>query len=250
MEKTVPPTSLLADLNADGWIYRRVNELADSTAWVHGIARTNAKYGIVLFGALLVVAWWQARHRPDASAPVAAVIWAGAAPIVALAIAQVINKLVDRSRPYAAMHDVQVLISRTADASFPSDHSTAAAAVAVGLLLAGRALGSYRLGIVASVAAIGLAFTRLYVGAHYPGDVIAGLALGGFVAFALAGLARRLLVPITRWTATTLLAFLITGGSARPAESEAVTGGRQLSSSAHGGEGERSSARRTRWSLL
>ena len=40
------------------------------------------------------------------------------------------------------------------------------------------------MGIVASALAIVMALTRVYVGAHYPGDVIAGLALGGAVAAA------------------------------------------------------------------
>jgi membrane-associated phospholipid phosphatase len=197
-------------MNVDGWLYRRINDFADSTAWAHGIARTYAKYGIVVFAVLLVVAWWQARRRPDAPVATVAVIWAGTAPLVALAIAQIINKVVERSRPYAALHDAHVLIARTTDASFPSDHSTAAGAVAIGLLMAGTALGSRRLGIIAAIAAVALGSSRLYVGAHYPGDVIAGLALGGIVAFGLSGLARRILVPIARWAATTPLTWLIT----------------------------------------
>lgn len=218
----MPPTSQLANLNVDGWLYRRINDFADSTAWAHGIARAYAKYGIVLFAVLLVVAWWQARRRPDAPVASVAVAWAGAAPLVALVIAQIVNKVVDRSRPCAAMHDAHVLIARSADASFPSDHSTAAGAVAVGLLVAGAALGRRRLGVIAAAAAVALAFCRLYVGAHYPGDVIAGLALGGIVAFGLSGLARRILVPIARWAATTPLTWLITAAPDRQRPTDAA----------------------------
>lgn len=70
-----------------------------------------------------------------------------------------------------------MFVARTTDFSFPSDHATMAGAVAVGLLLANR-----RWGIPAAVAAALMAFTRVYVGAHYPSDVLAGLALGGSVA--------------------------------------------------------------------
>ena len=74
------------------------------------------------------------------------------------------------------MSDVHVLHDRTKDFSSPSDHATVAGTVAVGLLLANR-----RWGIPAVVAAVVMAFTRAYVGAHYPSDVLAGLALGGAV---------------------------------------------------------------------
>jgi undecaprenyl-diphosphatase len=199
----------------DRSLYERINDFADHTAWAHGFAKAFAKYGIVVFGILLLAAWWQARCSTDAPAAVAMVVWAGAAPLAALAVAQVINGVVDRSRPYVSIPSAHVLISRSADASFPSDHSTAAGAVAIGLLIAGAALARRRLGIIATGVALLLAFTRVYVGIHYPSDVVAGLALGGIVAVALAPLARHLLTPIARWAATTPLRWFIT---AEPAQ--------------------------------
>jgi membrane-associated phospholipid phosphatase len=69
-----------------------------------------------------------------------------------------------------------LLVDKTTDFSFPSDHAVMAGAVAMGLFLVSR-----RLGLVALVAALLMAFTRVYVGAHYPADVVAGLALGAVV---------------------------------------------------------------------
>ena len=103
------------------------------------------------------------------------------------------------------MTNVHVLVDKTTDFSFPSDHATVAGAVAVGLLFANR-----RWGIVAAVLAALMAFTRVYVGAHYPGDVLAGLALGGLVA----AIGWYTIVPILRriatWITTTPLRPLIT----------------------------------------
>ena len=79
------------------------------------------------------------------------------------------------------------MIDRTSDFSFPSDHALVAGAVAVALLFANR-----RWGIVAGVAAGLMALARVYVGAHYPGDVVAGRVFGAVVAIA-GGL---LLVPV------------------------------------------------------
>lgn len=160
----------------DRSLFRAINRLADHTHWAHGIATAYAKYGIVLFALLLVVAYLDAR-RYDNRRALTTTIWAAAAALVALGVAQLIGGAVDRARPYKAMTDIHVLIDKTTDFSFPSDHATAAGAVATGLLLANK-----RWGIIAGVAALLMAFTRVYVGAHYPSDVLAGLALGAIIA--------------------------------------------------------------------
>ena len=103
------------------------------------------------------------------------------------------------------MTNVHLLLDKSTDFSLPSDHATAAAqSVAVGSLFANR-----RWGIVATCLAIVMAFTRVYVGAHYPGDVRAGLALGRVVAtvgwFVIVPLLRR----IATWLTTTPLWPLI-----------------------------------------
>ncbi len=157
-------------------IYRWVNRLADRTSWAHGFFRFYANFGVVLFAGLLLAAFLDGRHH-GRTTEVAGSIWAGAAALLALGIGQVIGGAVDRLRPYETMGDVHVLIDRTTDFSFPSDHATMAGAIAVGLLLTNR-----KWGIPATAAAVLMAFTRVYVGAHYPSDVLAGLALGGVVA--------------------------------------------------------------------
>jgi membrane-associated phospholipid phosphatase len=178
----------------DGSLYRWINRLADRTGWAHGLFTANAGFGIALFAVLLLVCYIDGRQHDDIIA-VAASVWAAIAALVALGIGQLIGGVVDRARPYEVMANVHLLVDKTTDFSFPSDHATAAGAVAVGLLFANR-----RWGPVACVLAVLMAFTRVYVGAHYPGDVMAGLALGGIVAAAgwfavvplLSRLARRL----------------------------------------------------------
>ena len=178
----------------DSSLYRWINRLADRTGWAHGLFKANAGFGITLFAFLLLVSYVDARQHNDVGAVVASV-WAAAAALVALGIGQLIGGAVDRARPYATMTNLHVLVDKSTDFSFPSDHATVAGAVAAGLLFANR-----RWGLVASVLAVLMAFTRVYVGAHYPGDALAGLALGGIVATAgrftvvpvLGRLARRL----------------------------------------------------------
>lgn len=179
----------------DNSFFRCINRLANRTGWAHGIFTSYAKYGIVLFAVLLIVAYLDGRQHDDLRA-VAGSVWAVGAALVALGIGQliggviggVIDRVIDRARPYETMAGVQLLVDKTTDFSFPSDHATAAGAVAVGLVLTNR-----RWGIFAGVLAVVMAFTRVYVGAHYPADVLAGLALGGAVAAAGAVLVVPLL---------------------------------------------------------
>ena len=174
----------------DASLFRTVNRLAARTGWAHPLFIAYAKYGVALFAALLLAGWWLARRRADVDG-MASVIWGGAGALVALGVAQQIGHAVDRARPYAVMPTVHVLITRTSDFSFPSAHATAVGAVAAGLWLAHR-----RLGAIAAGLALVMAFARVYVGAHYPGDVAAGLLLGAAITVALQPVAARILRPL------------------------------------------------------
>jgi undecaprenyl-diphosphatase len=106
---------------------------------------------------------------------------------VALLANQAISLLWDRPRPFVAHPgSVHMLISHGADGGFPSDHVAAAFAIALALVVVHR-----RLGIVLLVGAALLAYSRVYVGVHYPGDVVAGSAIGVLAAI----VSRRWLIP-------------------------------------------------------
>lgn len=171
-------------------IFLAVNEFARATPWLHGPAAAYATYGPVLFGVLILVAIWHVRHQ--SSRRLAAAVWAGLGGLLALAVNQPIGPAVAEVRPYASHPDVLVLVSRTTDWSFLSDHSLMAAGAATGLLLAWPTLGRW-----AWVAALLMALTRVYVGAHFPHDVIAGLVVGTLVSLVGWVLLRR---PLTRLT--------------------------------------------------
>jgi undecaprenyl-diphosphatase len=133
-----------------------------------------------LFVATLAIVFLAARGSRFADwrrASLAAVLSAG----LGLAVGKVISELIDRARPFVAdPRGVHLFDSHGADPGFPSDHATAAFAIAVAILLRKRAWG-----IAALVAATVLSIGRVGLGVHYPSDVIAGAALGSAAALAL-----------------------------------------------------------------
>lgn len=194
----------------DSSLFRSINRFANNTAWLHGPAKAYAEFGIAVFAILLLLGWWDARGSKDSIAAVAAVGWAAVAALVGVGLVQIIGGAVDRARPTTVLHGTHLLLDPTKDFSFPSDHSTAAGAVAVGLLLAGPPLRLRWYGWVASGSALLMAFTRVYVGAHYPGDVAAGLLLGGLTAAALMVPGRFVCRKLVQAVAATPLRPLVT----------------------------------------
>lgn len=174
----------------DGYLFRATNRFAVRTGWLHPPAAAFAKYGIVLFALALLAGWWLGRQRPE-TITLAAVVCAVVAVFVALGAAQLIGHAVGRARPYQVMTGTQLLVARTTDFSFPSDHATVAGAVAGGLWFVDRRLARVTTGL-----AVVMAVARVYVGAHYPGDVLAALLLGAAVAAAVHLLASRLLATL------------------------------------------------------
>jgi undecaprenyl-diphosphatase len=165
----------------DAQWYRDVNRFAAHTAWAHGFAKAFAVYGVGIFALLVIGAWWAARSvRVGSSRAVAAAIWTAGATPLAVLLNQPLVSAFHRARPFQRLHGVEVLISRSHDFTFPSDHAVTAGAATAGLWVTAHYAGKMatRVAIAGTVLAVLVAFSRVYVGVHYPGDVAAGLAIG------------------------------------------------------------------------
>lgn len=131
---------------------------------------------LLLLAVLFVAVWGQMRKLARRAA-----VAAGASAGIALLIGQVVSHMVDRPRPFVAHPTlVHLFAPHAADASFPSDHTTAAFAIATAIMLRNRLWG-----VLTLIAATALGVSRVFIGVHYPADVLAGAALGSAVAVLL-----------------------------------------------------------------
>ncbi|MFJ5777426.1 phosphatase PAP2 family protein [Streptomyces sp. NPDC093094] len=184
--------------NPDVELLYDINGLAKAAPhWFDRLMEYVGEYGLPLAVVLLVLwCWWTVRRRADAeeaAASVAALIWAPLAAAVAVLVNVPIRGFVERPRPFLDHQGLEVLVSGKTDYSFVSDHATITMAMAVGLFVANR-----RFGLVAIALALPAGFCRVYMGVHYPTDVIGGFALGTAVALLLSPPAMALLTPLTR----------------------------------------------------
>ncbi|AWI28504.1 phosphatase PAP2 family protein [Streptomyces sp. ICN441] len=186
----------LDGVNPDVGLLYDINGLARSApAWFDRVMGFVGEYGIML--ALVLVAlwcWWSVRRSGtpgDSVAAVAALVWAPLAAGIALLINVPIRGFVERPRPFLDHQGLEVLVAGKTDFSFVSDHSTMAMAIGVGVFVAHRRFGFAAIGL-----ALAEGFCRVYMGVHYPTDVIGGFALGTAVVLLLAPLAQALLTPL------------------------------------------------------
>lgn len=180
-------------MNVDTRIFYYVNNFARATPWLQPIVSGYAAYGVALFAGLMLAGWLIARRTTNPDSMPAA-LWAPVGVLAALAINQPIAAAVNETRPCQALHDIVVLHCNT-DPGFPSDHAVMAGAVTAGLWLV-----CHRLSVLTAIAATVMAVARVYIGAHYPQEVLAGLVLGALVSLVgylvVRPLLRRLLTTI------------------------------------------------------
>jgi undecaprenyl-diphosphatase len=153
------------------------------TQWINSLAGTNAlldavmivatKTGVPLLVALVIAHWWSKIDRTHRRHTCIA---AGLSFLIGLGLNQIILLFVHRVRPY----DVGVshlIISKSPDWSFPSDHATASIAIVAAFALHGLPRRSLLFGLPALL----ICWSRIFVGTHYLTDVLGG-SLTGVVA--------------------------------------------------------------------
>jgi undecaprenyl-diphosphatase len=173
-------------------LYHAINTFVGHHSWLGRAFSQVETYGTVLLAIASVALWLLARPGRESRwklASASALVAAG----VALLVNRVVAALWHRDRPFVVHPAAHVWGGRSHDPSFPSDHTSAAFAIAFTVLFYDRLAGSLFL-VAAAVIGVG----RVLVGAHYPGDVLAGILVGLGCAVLVARFARRVLGFLVR----------------------------------------------------
>lgn len=201
-------------------LFQDINAYAGKYAWLDALMIFAANLLIFSFPLLLIILWglpfnWRKRAlRPGEAGVIqerrAVVLWVAIACLLAYGLNLAIEQFIFEPRPFVN-HKVHLLIPHAADASFPSDHTAWAFAVLGMLLFAllppfaaawSKRVEGWRtsgfasivvpflLMIAALVIACSIGFARIFVGVHYPGDILGG-AIDGLLAASIVTWLRR-----------------------------------------------------------
>ena len=198
----IPPRELAAtrhpELNVEGAKgERRMN--ADLLLTINGWSGNPAldtvmKFaaGVLIFVSFAVLALLCALHL--VARRLDRVVLVGTSLVLALGLGRGAAELFPNERPFTTHPEVHQLVGHEAGQSFPSDHSLAAFAIA----LAVAAFLSVRWGLALLAVASIVGFARIYVGVHYPADIlgaalIAAVAVGAVVTLARTAVVARVL---------------------------------------------------------
>jgi undecaprenyl-diphosphatase len=153
--------------SVDFKLFQMINNLAEVYTFLNPVMRFLAEGAQYLFY-LGILIYWFTRTQQNRRMIMEALISA----CISLGFGGILANLFYRDRPFVT-HNVIQLINHPANASFPSDHATAAFVIATSIWLFRR-----KDGLLWIIAAGCISFSRIWTGVHYPSDIIAGALIG------------------------------------------------------------------------
>jgi len=172
-------------------IFLWINGLAGNEAFFDWLLKGIANDYLVIVGSCLVllVLWvWGADGR-QRDRNQKAVISASLSLGLAQGFVSTLNAFYFRPRPFTEL-PTNLLFYQPTDSSFPSNSVAIVFAITFAILLTNRRIGGFLF-----ILACFHAFSRVYVGVHYPFDVLTGAAGGIFIAF----IATKIIKALEKW---------------------------------------------------
>lgn len=152
-------------------LFRIINSLAGNSKALDSAIIFCANYLIyIIFAVALSIVGYLVYKREWKTA-----LWFFGSLIMSFVILKIAQHIHPGVRPFVAEQGVVQLIKHAPGTSFPSDHTTVAAAIAFGVLFLTRFKS---IGWLLLLGAVIVGIARIAAGVHYPFDILAGLATG------------------------------------------------------------------------
>ncbi|MFD3447473.1 undecaprenyl-diphosphatase [Microbacteriaceae bacterium 4G12] len=152
-------------------VFQWINNLAGHSALLDKLMVAITKSAPVVAILFMLLLWFSNAPKTKAIAKQYTVIYTTLSLVMALVLNAIIHFVYYHPRPFVT-HHVNKLVAHAADSSFVSDHSVLVFAIAFTLLLRDDTWKN-----IAFIWAVIVGVSRIYVGVHYPADVIGGAAL-------------------------------------------------------------------------
>ncbi|HDR7636931.1 TPA: undecaprenyl-diphosphatase [Bacillus mycoides] len=173
-------------------VFQWINNFAGSSKLLDTlmIAITNsAAYVAILF---MLILWFNNGKKENAIRKQYTVLYTALSVSIALLVNVLIHAVYYHPRPFIT-HHVNQLVPHAADSSFVSDHSVLVFSIAFVFILRGE-----KLKYIALIWAILVGVSRMYVGVHYPLDIL-GAAFLTFITSGLVMQSARIFEPLVRF---------------------------------------------------
>ncbi|OAO24044.1 undecaprenyl-diphosphatase [Mammaliicoccus lentus] len=156
----------LSEINIE--LFRMFNDLGKEVMFLNPIMIFFAKYMkyFLLFG---IIMYWFTRKRENRIMIISSMF----AFVVAEVFGAIAGAIHSNNQPFAELSNVNQLIGHAIDNSFPSDHAIEFFSICITFLLFKKNLRYVWLAI-----AILVSISRVWVGVHYPADILVGAILG------------------------------------------------------------------------
>lgn len=165
-------------------LFHKINVFAGKSGLLDFLGIFLAKYGVYFLALFLMFKWFQKR-REDAYREVLLLT------ILVFCFSEVIGKLAgslySRLQPFAVLPEANQLIEKSVGNSFPSDHTILVFSFLLPLFL----YTSDKWRSLYLITAVSIALARIFVGVHYPSDILASFVISASVTVICSALSRK-----------------------------------------------------------